>query len=60
MYSDDPIEDFRRFEDEKYHEELELRHCSYCFEPIYEGIYYNVEGQIYCPSCIEGFKETEE
>jgi formylmethanofuran dehydrogenase subunit E len=54
MYrTDDPIADFHRHDAEQYKSLESSECCDKCGDVIQDDHYYNIDGQIYCPSCID-------
>ena len=56
LYTDDPIADFHRYDQEQAKREAEreaqLPKCDYCGEPIPEH-YYEINGCNVCPDCLD-------
>ena len=62
FYSDDPIKDFER-RDEEQTKWLEQRPvCSECGQHIQADFYYEINGEAICPECLETYyrKEVED
>lgn len=53
FYSDDPLDDFRRHEDEIARYESSLPTCDFCGEKIYEEHYYVIDGVVHCEKCLD-------
>ena len=58
-YTDDPIADFNRHDAEQA-KQLEKRPvCSCCCDHIQDDHYYQTEGEILCPDCLETYYRVE-
>ena len=55
--SDNPDDDFIRWDEDKQCWLQSQPMCDECGEHIQEDYYYKINGRIYCPECIEDCKE---
>lgn len=61
MYTDDPIADFHRHDQEQEAELKKLPKCEKCGQPIQSEDLYDIEGDLYCEKCGDGlFKRYTE
>ena len=57
--SGDPLADFDRYEREQEKRLEQLPVCDYCGEPIQDDFFYQINGENYCPDCMEGHFRME-
>lgn len=55
MITDNPLNDYDRYEKELSKQDDELPHCDECGSPIYES-YFEIDGDCYCEECMNGHK----
>lgn len=60
MYTDDPIADFHRHDREQEAELKKLPVCCECLERIQSENLYDIDGSLYCETCMDGFKRITE
>ena len=56
MYTDDPINDFERWDAEQAERLAERPLCSYCDEPIQEDSAFRINDELICEECMEQFR----
>lgn len=54
---EDPFIDWERYEEDRERQDDKALHCDECGERIWED-YYEIDGVIYCPDCIEEKRRT--
>ena len=60
-WTDDPLADFSRHDAEQQAKMDKLPKCDYCNKPITDDIYYEINGDIICESCLnDNFKKAVE
>ena len=52
-YTDDPIADFNRWDNDRSERLKKLPVCSNCGEYIQDDHYYQINGENFCPDCLE-------
>ena len=55
-WTDDPVRDAEAYSDYLDEEAEELPMCDICHSRIYEDHYYEYQGDIICPDCMDNFK----
>lgn len=62
FYTDDPGLDFLRHDAEQERELKKLPVCADCGEPVQDDHYYDINGEVICPDCMEANyrKRTED
>jgi formylmethanofuran dehydrogenase subunit E len=61
FYSDDPVKDFERYDQEQAQRLAKLPECDYCGQPIQDEHYYLINGDNVCPECLDcNFKKAVE
>lgn len=55
--SDDPGRDFDKWDAEQARLLEQLPKCDICDHPIQDDHYYRINGENYCPSCLEYFRK---
>ena len=59
--TDDPLEDFYRYDAERQKEEDKLPKCEYCGEPIMDDYLYDINGDVICEECLmDNFRKPVE
>lgn len=53
FYSDNPDKDFDRYDMAMAQKEAMLPKCEKCGEPIHDDVYYEINGEILCESCVQ-------
>lgn len=53
MWTDDPVKDAERYMEYLEEEAEQLPVCDYCGERIEEDHYYEFQGDIICPDCMD-------
>lgn len=51
--TDDPVEDFERYDAEQQRRLSELPVCSECGEPVQDDYYYEINDEIICQECLD-------
>lgn len=59
MYSDDPVSDFGRYEEEMERRDADLPTCDICGKKIYDEHYYFLYGMKYCAKCLDDEFKTD-
>lgn len=57
IYTDDPLRDFERWEDEQYLWEQNRPICCECGEHITDEVMWEFEGKNYCERCVNDHKQ---
>jgi len=52
-WTDDPVRDAEAYSDYLEDEEKDLPVCDRCGERITEDHYYQIDGDIWCPDCVD-------
>lgn len=52
IYTDNPLADYERYEDERNRNDEKYPHCDECGETIYDH-YYRIEDDIVCKECLD-------
>ena len=60
FYTDDPHADFDRHDREQAECLKRLPVCCVCEEPIQSEDLWDIDGSLYCESCMEDFKHSTE
>lgn len=62
FYTDDPIRDAEMHEAEQERRLSELPVCCYCENPVQHEHFYEINGEMFCPDCLETYfkKRTED
>lgn len=53
FYSDDPVRDFDRYDAYQAQQEAKLPQCEKCGKPIHDDVYYEINNEILCESCMQ-------
>lgn len=53
MFTDDPIQDFLRYDREQQRKLDKLPKCDICGEPLQDGYYYLINGEALCHDCLD-------
>lgn len=59
-YTDDPHADFDRYDREQAERLKRLPVCRCCDNPIQSEDLWDIDGSLYCESCMEDFKHSTE
>lgn len=57
IWTDDPVRDAETYAEEMEDRISELPVCCECGEHIQDDCYYDIEGQIYCESCLDKHRQ---
>lgn len=58
MYrTDEPLDDFNRYEEDRQRELDQLPVCSQCDEPIQSTFCWEIGNKVFCETCVEHFKK---
>ena len=61
FYTDDPVKDFDRYDEEQTTKFKQLPLCSYCCDPIIDDYLYEINDEVICEGCInEIFRKNVE
>lgn len=55
-YTDDPYEDFKRYDREQHRHLAGLPECIECGEPIQDDQAYYINGEWVCEACVETYR----
>ena len=54
-YTDDPVADFERYDAKREDWRLSRPLCDYCDNHIQEDHYFDINGDIVCPDCLDNY-----
>lgn len=62
MFTDNPLKDFERYDEEKEMALNKYPQCYFCENHIFEGRYYVIDEEIACKDCLDQFwgKDVED
>ena len=62
FYTDDPVEDYARWDAEQQRRLKKNPVCSYCEEHVQEDYFYLINDEVVCVGCLEAFcrKSTDD